>query len=50
MLESLFTLGIWWHVVQTYPGLLESLGYLYGILAASFTFEALEAYIQSDLE
>jgi hypothetical protein len=50
MISDLLTLGIWWHTVQTYPGLLEAIGYVYGILAASFTLEALEAYMQGDIE
>lgn len=50
MIASLFTMGIWWHVIQTYPGFLEALGYLYGILMASFCLDALKAYMESDLE
>ena len=48
MISSLFTIGIWWHAIQSYPGLLEALGYVYGLLAASFTLEALESYLRSD--
>jgi hypothetical protein len=50
MIASLFNIGIWWHVIQTYPGFLEALGYLYGILVASFCLDALKAYMESDLE
>lgn len=50
MIASLFTIGILWHVIQTYPGFLEALGYLYGILVASFCLDALKAYMESDLE
>ena len=50
MIASLFTMGIWWHVIQAYPGFLEALGYLYGILMASFCLDALKAYMESDLE
>jgi hypothetical protein len=50
MISELLTLGIWWHAIQSYPGLLEAIGYVYGILAASFMLEALEAYMQSDIE
>ena len=47
MIESLLTLGIFWHVVQTWPGLLESLAYVYGMMLASFT---VDFYIQRGLE
>jgi hypothetical protein len=47
MISDLLTLGIWWHVIQTYPGLLDALGYFYGIVAASFTLEAMETYLQT---
>ena len=47
MISSLFMIGILWHVVQTLPGLLESVGYLYGILVASFT---LDLYLRRDLD
>jgi hypothetical protein len=48
MISSLFLIGILWHVVQTVPGLLESIGYLYGIVLASFSLDALCA--KGDLE
>jgi hypothetical protein len=47
MIASLLMLGIFWHVVQTLPGVLESVGYLYGILLASFT---IDLYFQRDLD
>jgi hypothetical protein len=50
MISTLFSLGIWWHVVQTVPGLLESVGYVYGILIASCSLEALYTYLESDLD
>jgi len=50
MIADLLTLGIWWHAIRTYPGLLEALGYFYGIFAASFTLDALEAYMQRGLD
>lgn len=50
MISSLFALGIFWHVVQTIPGLIESFGYMYGIFFASFTLDSLYAYMESDLE
>jgi hypothetical protein len=50
MISSILALGILWHVIQTIPGLLESVGYIYGILMASFSLDALYAYIESDLE
>ena len=50
MISSLFVIGIFWHVVQTIPGLIESIGYLYGIVLASFTLDSLYAYMESDLE
>ena len=50
MISALLTIGIWWHVIQGYPGLLEAVGYLYGLLAASFAIEALEAYMESNIE
>ena len=43
MISSLFALGIFWHVVQTIPGLIESIGYMYGIFFASFTLDSLYA-------
>ena len=50
MISSLLTIGIWWHAIQNYPGLLEAIGYVYGILAASFTLDGLDAYLRSDLD
>ena len=50
MIVDLLTIGIWWHAIQTYPGLLEAVGYVFGILAACFTIEALEAYMESNIE
>jgi hypothetical protein len=50
MISSLFAVGILWHVVQTIPGLLESVGYVYGILLASFSLDALYSYMESDLD
>ena len=50
MIASLFALGVFWHAVQNVPGLLESVGYVYGILLASFSLDALHAYMESDLE
>ena len=50
MVESLFALGIFWHVVQTIPGLIESIGYIYGLVLASFTLELIYAYMESDPE
>ena len=47
MIESLLTLGIFWHVVQNLPGFLETLAYLYGMMAASFT---IDLYLQRDAE
>ena len=47
MIESLLTLGIFWHVVQTLPGVLESLAYVYGMMLASFT---VDLYVQRDLD
>jgi hypothetical protein len=47
MITSLLMLGIFWHVIQTLPGLLESVGYLYGMLLASFS---VDFYFQRDLE
>jgi len=37
IIAALLTLGLFWNFVNTLPGLLESLGYLFGILLASFT-------------
>ena len=39
LISSLVTLSILWYAVQTLPGFLESVGYLFGILFASFTFD-----------
>jgi len=50
MISSLFAIGIFWYAVQNIPGLLETVGYVYGILVASFSFEAIYSYIESDLE
>ena len=50
MVESLFALGIFWHVVQMIPGLIESIGYVYGMVVASFTLELIYAYMDSDPE
>ena len=47
MISDLLTIGILWHAIQSFPGFLETVGYLFGMLAASFT---LEAYWQSDVE
>lgn len=47
MISDLLTIGILWHAIQTFPGFLETVGYLFGMLAASFT---LEAYWQNDAE
>lgn len=47
MISGLLTLGILWHAIQTFPGFLETVGYLFGMLAAYFT---LESYWQSDVE
>jgi len=50
MIADLLTIAMWWHAVQTYPGLFEAVGYVYGILAACFTLEAVEAYMESNIE
>lgn len=50
MISSLFAIGVFWHVVQNIPGLLESVGYVYGILFASFSVDALYRYMEGDLE
>jgi hypothetical protein len=47
MISGLLTIGILWHAIQSFPGFLETVGYLFGMLAAAFT---LEAYWQSDME
>jgi len=50
MISSLFILGILWHIIQIVPGLLESIGYVYGMLLASFVLDVLSSYMESDLE
>jgi hypothetical protein len=40
LISSLVTLSLLWHLVQTLPGLLESLGYVAGLLLASFLMDA----------
>jgi hypothetical protein len=40
LISSLITLGILWHVVQIVPGFLESVGYVFGMLLASFMLDA----------
>jgi hypothetical protein len=40
IIAALLTLSLFWNFVNTLPGLLESLGYLFGILLASFTLGA----------
>jgi hypothetical protein len=47
LISSLITLGILWHVVQSLPGFLESAGYVFGILLASFS---LDACLQRDVD
>ena len=47
IIAALLTLSIFWNFVNTLPGLLESLGYLFGILLASFT---LGAYFERNAE
>ena len=47
MIESLLTLGIFWHVIQNLPGVLEAVAYLYGMMVASFT---IDLYLQRDAE
>jgi hypothetical protein len=47
MIASLLMIGIFWHVIQTLPGVLETIGYLYGIMLASFT---IDFYFQDDLD
>jgi hypothetical protein len=44
LISSLITLGILWHVVQIVPGFLESIGYVFGILVASFMLDACFRY------
>ena len=50
MISSLFILGMLWHIIQIVPGLLESIGYVYGMLLASFMLDALYSYMESDLD
>ena len=40
LISILVTLSVFWYVVQTLPGLFESLGYTLGILLASFILDA----------
>jgi hypothetical protein len=40
LISELVNLSIFWYVVQILPGLLESVGYLFGILLASFMLDA----------
>jgi hypothetical protein len=40
LISSLVMLGIFWHAVRTLPGFLESAGYVFGILLASFMLDA----------
>lgn len=47
MIESLLTIGIFWHTVQTLPGLLESVAYVYGMMLASFS---IDFYLQRDVD
>ena len=48
ILAALLTVSIFsWNFVNTFPGLLESLGYLFGILLASFT---VGTYLERDAE
>ncbi len=42
LISSLVALGLWWHVLRTLPGFVESLGYLLGILFAAFAWDAYE--------
>jgi hypothetical protein len=39
MISELFALALWWHTLQNLPGLLDAIGYLYGLAAASFALE-----------
>ena len=50
MISSLFALGIFWQVVQSIPGLIEVIGYIFGMCLASFTLNTLSSYVESDLE
>jgi hypothetical protein len=47
MISGLLTIGILWHAIQTFPGFLETVGYLFGLLAACFT---LDVFWQSGIE
>jgi hypothetical protein len=47
MISGLLTIGILWHAIQTFPGFLETVGYMFGLLAACFT---LDVFWQSDME
>ena len=47
MIESLLTLGIFWHVIQTLPGLLETVAYMYGMMLASIS---IELYFERDAD
>jgi hypothetical protein len=40
LISGLVMLGILWHAVRTLPGFLESVGYMFGILLASFMLDA----------
>jgi hypothetical protein len=40
LISSLVMLGVLWHAVRTLPGFLESVGYVFGILLASFMLDA----------
>ena len=40
LISGLVMLGILWHAVRTLPGFLESVGYVFGILLASFMLDA----------
>jgi hypothetical protein len=39
LISGLVMLGILWHAVRTLPGFLESVGYVFGILLASFMLD-----------
>ena len=45
--SSLITLGILWNLVQIVPGFLESVGYVFGLLLASFM---LDTCLQRDVD
>jgi hypothetical protein len=40
LISSLVTLSILWQTVHAFPGFLESIGYVFGILLAAFTFDS----------